>query len=604
MLEGRCVKRRILTAAAGLLMGVSVGVGTVAAETRPEITVGFVDTFSPAFYIGTYAATLDHLTERLPQYRFRFVEVDYRNLQGDIERLKPNFLVSSASTFVSLIEPFGAHQVATKEPLSADDAVHSVASAFVVRSDSSIRTLSDAKGKRAAATSESSFDGWLIGAGEIARRGEELNRFFGTTTFTDYAIPGPALLVKMGLADVAVLAACELEDQTAVGRVEPGELRVLDDVSEGRGCRRSTPRYPDVVFASLAGVAPGIVKDVTVALLSMPQAGHDFQWTIADDFVPTFSLLKTLHLPPYAVQPLTAAQVWRDYRTEILLVLGLLAAVAFHIVTINLLVRRRTRELKESLAETQHYFEEAQTTRLKLVTLERLHIVNQLSSLFAHEIKQPLMNITLYAGALQLFLKKTGGLSEKAQDFLSRITAEVERSSDIVEHVRSYAKKRETKKEVVALADAVSQSIRTVGGRVKPVVIAMAQVSVSADPFELQFILTNFIKNAQAAVAEEMHPRIAIAVSVSEGRVFVNVEDNGPSLSEEAFAALGTMGRSTKEDGLGFGLAIAASLAEKSGGHLAFDRAVPHGLRVTLVMNAKETKDENDGAFVGAVGGR
>ena len=83
MFEERCVKRRILTAAAGLLMGVSVGVGTVAAETRPEITVGLVDTFSPAFYIGTYAATLDHLTERLPQYRFRFVEVDYRNLQGE-----------------------------------------------------------------------------------------------------------------------------------------------------------------------------------------------------------------------------------------------------------------------------------------------------------------------------------------------------------------------------------------------------------------------------------------------------------------------------------------------------------------------------------------
>ena len=90
-------------------MGVSVGVGTVAAETRPEITVGLVDTFSPAFYIGTYAATLDHLTERLPQYRFHFVEVDYRNLQGVIERLKPNFLVPSASTFVSLIEPFGAY---------------------------------------------------------------------------------------------------------------------------------------------------------------------------------------------------------------------------------------------------------------------------------------------------------------------------------------------------------------------------------------------------------------------------------------------------------------------------------------------------------------
>ena len=114
--------------------------------------------FSPVFYTGMYAVRLDHLTEQLPQYRFRFVEVDYRNLRWDIERLKPNFLVSSASTFMSLIEPFGAHQVATKEPLSADDAVHSVASAFVVRIDSPIRALADTKGERVSATSESSFD--------------------------------------------------------------------------------------------------------------------------------------------------------------------------------------------------------------------------------------------------------------------------------------------------------------------------------------------------------------------------------------------------------------------------------------------------------------
>ena len=117
--------------------------------------------FSPVFYTGMYAVTLDHLTEQLPQYRFRFVEVDYRNLRWDIERLKPNFLVSSASTFMSLIEPFGAHQVATKEPLLADDAVHSVASAFVVRIDSPIRALADTKGERVTATSELSFDVYL-----------------------------------------------------------------------------------------------------------------------------------------------------------------------------------------------------------------------------------------------------------------------------------------------------------------------------------------------------------------------------------------------------------------------------------------------------------
>ena len=578
-----------------LAFAFAVSLTTSVAATEPaEVTIGLIDTFAPEFYIDTYAPTLDHLMASLGKYRFRIVEVDRRRIESDIRRLKPNFIVASASAYVSLIEPFGAHQVATKEPATAPDAVHSVASAFVVRGDSVAKTLSDLRGRRVAATSESSFDGWLIAAGELARRGLDPASFFREKQFTDYAIPGPALLVKLGVADAAVIAACDLERLEASGQLKPGELRVIDDVSGGNGCRRSTERYPDVVFASLAGVSPEIVRDVTVALLSMPRADRKFVWTIADDFLPTYRLLKSLNLPPYVVEPLTPQLLWQKYRTEILLFMGLVLAVVFHIVTINLLVRRRTRQLKESLAETQHYFEEAQTSRAKLVRLERLHIVNQLSSIFAHEVKQPLMNISLYAEALKLFLKKRGALDEKAEDFIGRITAEVDRSSAIVEHVRSYAKKRETKKELVRLADAVAASVRTAGGKIQPEVSASSDVWVCADPFEIRFILTNFLKNAEAAVAGVTKPRILVASGVAQGRAFVSVEDNGPSLSDEAFAALGTMGRSTKEDGLGFGLAIASSLAEKLGGHLMFERARPQGLRVTLVMDVaqegKETK--------------
>ncbi len=353
---------------------------SVSATEPAEVTIGLIDTFAPEFYIDTYAPTLDHLMASLGKYRFRIVEVDRRRIESDIRRLKPNFIVASASAYVSLIEPFGAHQVATKEPATAPDAVHSVASAFVVRGDNVAKTLSDLRGRRVAATSESSFDGWLIAAGELARRGLDPASFFREKQFTDYAIPGPALLVKLGVADAAVIAACDLERLEASGQVKPGELRVIDDVSGGDGCRRSTERYPDVVFASLAGVSPEIVRDVTVALLSMPRADRNFVWTIADDFLPTYRLLKSLNLPPYAVEPLTPQLLWQKYCTEILLFVGLVLAVVFHIVTINLLVRRRTRQLKESLAETQHYFEEAQTSRAKLVRLERLHIVNQLSA--------------------------------------------------------------------------------------------------------------------------------------------------------------------------------------------------------------------------------
>lgn len=73
----------------------------------------------------------------------------------------------------------------------------------------------------------------------------------------------------------------------------------------------------------------------------------DFKWTIANDFLPTYGLLKKLKMGPYEPQPWTLERVWLEYRTEILLLAGLLLAVIFHVVTINLLVRKRTAQLAD-----------------------------------------------------------------------------------------------------------------------------------------------------------------------------------------------------------------------------------------------------------------
>ena len=145
--------------------------------------------------------------------------------------------------------------------------------------------------------------------------------------------------------------------------------------------------------------------------------------------------------------PWTLERVWLEYRTEILLLAGLLLAVIFHVVTINLLVRKRTAQLAESLAETEHFHKVAQESRNQLLQLERSNIVSQLSSMLAHEIKQPLMSISLYAGALKLLLGKEGSLTPKAAGLIKdRLESELQRSSDIVEHVRGYAKKAESKR--------------------------------------------------------------------------------------------------------------------------------------------------------------
>lgn len=105
--------------------------------------------------------------------------------------------------------------------------------------------------------------------------------------------------------------------------------------------------------------------------------------------------------------------------------------------------------------------------------------------MLAHEIKQPLMSISLYAGALKLLLGKEGSLTPKAAGLIDRLESELQRSSDIVEHVRGYAKKAESKRVPVRLASVVEEAMKTLRSGVPAVVRREADPVVLADPFEL-----------------------------------------------------------------------------------------------------------------------
>lgn len=566
-----------------------------ASAAEPTLTIGLVDTFSPDFYINSYSPTIDHLKAAMPGYRFRIVELDYRQVDTDIDSLRPDFLVTSASLYAELMGTAGTHQIATREPKTSKSPAQTVASTFIVKASNPARTLNDLKGKRIAVSDKSSFDGWLIAQGELARQELDPESHFTEVIETDYAVPDVATLVRIGAADAGVLSTCEYESLLKTGLIKVGEFHILAERPKDGGCVRSTDRYPDVVFSSLPWVNAETVREVTVAILSMPSDKLEFHWTVCNDFVPTYELLRTLSIGPFAVSnDLTMAALWARWKTEILLGLLLMAAVAFHIVTINLLVRKRTEQLSEAIAETERFFVAAQQAREALLTIERTNIVAQLSSMFAHEIKQPIMNISLYAGAIRLLLDRLGiSAPAKAQvsEILDSLGEEVERSVKIVDHVRSYAKKRARNLVPVNLAETAVDATKTVEERSLQIENRLPDgLWVKADPFEMLFILSNFIRNAAAAIKGEPTGRIVLEAADLGTQWQVSVVDNGPAMSDEVFAQLGKAGASNKPDGLGFGLAIAAGIAEANGGHIKFERILPHGLCAKLIL----TKSDED----------
>ena len=565
-----------------------LSVDSASSEEKP-ITIGLVDTFSPDLYLNTFVPTFEHLMRVFGEDRIRIVELPIDLTAEGLKAAKLSFVVTSAAAYASFIDSAGTHQIVTRAPKSSEDVAHTVASLFVTSPESDIRKVAEAKGRTVAISSRRSFDGWLIAQGELAKQGLDPDKHFADLVETRYGIPDVVSLVRSGIADVGVLGTCEYEAMIRDGLLREGDLRILDEKTseEARpdACRRSTDRYPDVVFASLPGANSETANRVAVALLSMPSERMNFRWTIANDFVPTLELLKTLRIGPFG-EPVrwTPELVWQTYQTEIILFLCFCAAVLFHVLTLNVLVRRRTAELREAFVTNEKLLHERNESRRRLLTLERANIVSQLSNMFAHEIKQPIMNIACYAAALKMLLQREGKLSEQTEMLLQKLSGEVDRSSAIVEHVRSYAKNRPRESVPCDLGDIVDATLRDLHDPMVTAPEKRPACPILADPFEIQFVVTNFIKNARSAVAGVAKPEVTVSLRREDSTCTVEVCDNGPKLSDEAFDALGKVASSNKPDGLGFGLAIAVALAERNGGHLVFERRTPAGLLAALVL--------------------
>ena len=83
---------------------------------------------------------------------------------------------------------------------------------------------------------------------------------------------------------------------------------------------------------------------------------------------------------------------------------------------------------------------EAVQSRQHIANLERTGIVGQMSTIIAHELKQPLAAIVNFAGSLNRRVQK-GNYDEKAFGWaLGKFWIQAERANQIVNRVRAYAK--------------------------------------------------------------------------------------------------------------------------------------------------------------------
>jgi PAS domain S-box-containing protein len=228
-------------------------------------------------------------------------------------------------------------------------------------------------------------------------------------------------------------------------------------------------------------------------------------------------------------------------------------------------------------------------TRAKLNTASRVAMVAELSASIAHQLNQPLMSVLGNAQASRRWLAATPPNLEEAVVSIDRIVRDAKAADQSMQNIRALFKQERLEKTEVSLPNIIGEALRLVqedpGKRGVTVNCSFADdvPLVFADPILMQEVFVNLISNAIEAMENSLPaPPIIISVKAVENEVVIQVIDRGPGVRdpENIFDAFVT----TKEKGMGVGLAVSRSIVAAHQGELWAENNSGSGAAFTLTL--------------------
>lgn len=220
---------------------------------------------------------------------------------------------------------------------------------------------------------------------------------------------------------------------------------------------------------------------------------------------------------------------------------------------------------------------EANELRGELAHVTRLSTMGELAASLAHEVNQPLAAILSNAQAARRFLAAPDADMNAIRDILDDIVRDDKRASAVIQRLRAMVRKdMANTAERVSLNDLVREveqllNSELIGRSVETELrLSPTLPPVFANSVEMQQVLLNLMLNAMDAMQDQPagQRRITIETVAENKSARVRVHDTGPGIPLEVMADVFRPFFTTKQHGLGMGLAVCRSIIENHGGRL------------------------------------
>lgn len=253
-------------------------------------------------------------------------------------------------------------------------------------------------------------------------------------------------------------------------------------------------------------------------------------------------------------------------------------------------------EITDLIGAFNKMIREIDSKQEQLLQSRKLASIGTFSSGIAHELNNPLNNISLTADTLQ---EEDETLApQERREMVADIIHVTERASKIVRNLLDFSREKATAEETVDLGEVVRRTVALIQNQLTLHYVWVEDYipadlpPVRGDRHKLQQVFLNLLLNALQAMEEGGLIHLEGGTD-EQGQVRIEVNDTGRGIPEEHLAHIFDPFYTTKPvgQGTGLGLSIAYGIVQKHGGHIEVRSKVNLGTTFTVYLPIARKED-------------
>jgi signal transduction histidine kinase len=220
---------------------------------------------------------------------------------------------------------------------------------------------------------------------------------------------------------------------------------------------------------------------------------------------------------------------------------------------------------------------------------EKLIALGHMSAGMAHEIRNPLNSISLFAQVL-----RTAENKDDRFDYSEKILGEVTRIDDILVRLLDVSKTPGENKEFIDIASIIKEVLQQFEEQFDNNNVKVQQnfhvatSPIRADREELHQVFSNLFANSLQAMDDG--GQISVRVLNQDDGVKIEVSDSGLGIPEENLQKIFDPFFTTKTRGTGFGLSVVLRIVKNFGGRIWVDSQVGSGTVFHILLPAENAE--------------